>query len=215
MNDVKFKICGITERTDIRGIVELNPDFLGFIFFSGSPRNILNRVDIFPFSLIPERISKVAVFVNAKTSTIEKITQRYSFGYVQLHGNEKPEQCKEIKCFAKVIKAFRISNTLPHDLKRYEDSCDYFLFDSYGNNFGGNGVSFNHDMLLRYDLAVPFFLSGGIGLDNYKCLSYFKHSRLFAIDVNSKFEIEPGLKDVNKLNQFLNKMRYYDYKAKS
>lgn len=199
---MKLKICGITERCDIPEIVGLNPDFLGFIFYSASPRSIANKMERIPFDLIPKHINKVAVFVNESTTAIAKIVEKYGFSYIQLHGNEKPEQCKEIQKFASVIKAFGISDTLPSNIDFYQDYCNYFLFDTKGENYGGNGLAFDHSVLSDYKLSVPFFLSGGIGPKDSGYLNQLNHSMYYAVDINSKFETAPGIKDISKIKQF-------------
>ncbi len=199
---MKLKVCGITERCDIPEIVGLNPDFLGFIFYSASPRSIVSQIETFPFNLIPNHINKVAVFVNESTAVIAKIAERYGFNYIQLHGNEKPEQCKEIQKFASVINAFGISNTLPFNIDYYQDYCNYFLFDTKGEKHGGNGLAFNHNVLSDYKLSVPFFLSGGIDPNDADYLNQLRHPMLYAVDINSRFETAPGIKDISKIKQF-------------
>lgn len=207
---MKLKICGITEKSNITALVKLQPDFLGFILYSGSKRNVSDRLNSIPFDLIPENINKVAVFVNENTHTIKSIAQEYGFTHIQLHGNESPNQCREIQKFASVIKVFRVLNSIPSNIYEYEGYCSYFLFDTYGKAYGGTGKSFNHGILSGYKLNTPFFLSGGIGLQHALYLKKLELPKLYAVDVNSKFESAPGLKDIPKLKQFIKQLYSYE-----
>lgn len=208
---MKLKICGITDKSDIAGIVNLNPDFLGFIFYSGSKRNVSDRLKRIPFEIIPKSINKVAVFVNENTRTIENIVLKYGFSHVQLHGNESPEQCKEVQGFASVIKVFRVQQAIPTKIGDYEGYCDYFLFDTYGKEYGGNGEPFNHSIISDYNLSTPFILSGGIDPQDALYLNKLTFPKLYAVDVNSRFESEPGLKDIGKLEQFIKQLNRHEF----
>ncbi|MEY1639559.1 phosphoribosylanthranilate isomerase [Tenuifilum osseticum] len=207
---MKLKICGITDKSNIARIVNFHPDFLGFIFFSGSQRDVSDRLSYINFELIPVSIKKVAVFVNENTHTIKSIVQKYGFTHIQLHGDESPEQCKEVQTFASVIKVFRVQQTIPSNLGDYEGCCNYFLFDTYGKEYGGNGVPFNHSVISDYNLTTPFFLSGGIGPKDALYLNKLKFPKLYAVDVNSRFESEPGLKDIRKLEQFIKQLNRHE-----
>ena len=207
---MKLKICGITDKSNIARIVNLNPDFLGFIFYSGSKRNVSDRLRSIPFELIPKSINKVAVFVNENTRTIKSIVQKYGFTHIQLHGNESPEQCREVQRFASVIKVFRVQQAIPTNIGDYEGCCNYFLFDTYGREYGGNGEPFNHSIISDYNLTTPFFLSGGIDPQDALYLNKLTFPKLYAVDVNSRFELEPGLKDISKLEQFIKQLNKYE-----
>lgn len=187
---------------------QLLPNFMGFIFYENSPRNFTGKTP-----KLPKGIRKVGVFVNASYEEIQEKIKSHSLDLVQLHGNETPELCKEIeRKNTHVIKAFPIHKDFDFKiLDIYFDSCTYFLFDTKGENYGGNGITFDWSILENYTLDKPYFLSGGISLENTPKLKeflkkdYSKHC--FAIDVNSQFEINPGLKDVAKLKAFTQQLK--------
>ncbi len=207
MSTLHVKICGMTEKENILSVSEINPGFLGFIFYPASKRFI---GDIEPENMqVPAGIKKVGVFVNSSKENIISKVEKYKLDLVQLHGDEKPEQCKELSEEGlKVIKAFSIDEHFDFQiLDIYLNSVSYFLFDTKGKEYGGNGITFNWNILDKYNLNVPFFLSGGIDLQHIDKIKNLKHHRLFALDLNSRFEIEPGYKDVNKLKLFIDKIR--------
>ncbi len=194
---------------NILGTAQFQPDFMGFIFYEKSPR-------FYSEESIPEinSIKKVGVFVNAPEEEIIEKAIKYNLDLVQLHGNENPDFCKKLeekfseeKLEVKIIKAFSVDENFDFEtLKPYEENTDYFLFDTKGKLYGGNGTVFNWNILKNYTLEKPYFLSGGIGISEIKQLKSFLKTReskyCFAIDVNSKFETEPGLKDKIVLKEF-------------
>jgi len=190
-------------------VSQLQPDYLGFIFYDKSPRFFTGTIPS-----LPKSVNKVGVFVNA---SIEEITQKvntYSLDAIQLHGNESPEFCEACRAElvsashpVEIIKVFSIKNDFSFDvLKRYEEVCDYYLFDTKGKLPGGNGYTFDWGVLKNYPSTKPFFLSGGIGLEETESILAFlkrpESKYCHAIDINSKFEIEPGLKNIELLNKF-------------
>ncbi|WP_047420496.1 phosphoribosylanthranilate isomerase [Cellulophaga sp. Hel_I_12] len=190
-------------------VAALHPDYLGFIFWENSKRNYQGTLDA-----IPHRIKKVGVFVDASiTEIIEKIR---SFGLVavQLHGKESPEFCQELSEKSKnieIIKVFSVLDEFDFSLLApYEKVCDFYLFDTKGKLPGGNGVTFDWTILKKYPSKKPYFLSGGIGLEEVKDLKLFfeipTSKYCHAIDVNSKFELQPGLKDIDKLKELKSKL---------
>ena len=190
------------DRENIDALVALQPDYMGLIFYRGSSRNVEDVV------ASDSAIEKVGVFVNATKEVIKKTSEIYGFKTVQLHGTETPEFCNEMKAEGlKIIKAFSISNDFDFfRLEDYKSSCDYFLFDTKGKLSGGNGQVFDWTVLDKYDNEIPFFLSGGIGLehkDALKKMASEKNWNLHAIDVNSKFEIEPAFKDIGKVEEMI------------
>jgi len=199
---MKLKICGMKYPENILQASELLPDFMGFIFWEKSARYFDGKIPN-----LPESIQKVGVFVNeAIEITIGKI-QKHRLKIVQLHGNESFGYCSELqKQNIKIIKVFSIANDFNfEDLKPFEAVADYFLFDTKGELPGGNGTKFNWEILKNYPSEKPFFLSGGIGIDeieNIKKLSL----PIFAIDINSKFETEPGFKDIGLIKKFKAKL---------
>jgi phosphoribosylanthranilate isomerase len=196
---LKIKVCGMKIPTNIEAVKSLKPDFLGFIFYPPSPRYIDQDISEFVKKL-PISIQKVGVFVNQERDFIESKIDDYSLNIIQLHGKESAEECAFWHQKIKVIKAFSIGESFDFEtLKAYESVCDFFLFDTKGKNHGGNGVTFDWKILDDYPFQKPFFLSGGIDLENLQTLE--THHFLYGIDVNSKFEIEAGLKDVSKLQK--------------
>ncbi len=206
---VKLKICGMKYLENIEEISQLEPDMLGFIFYEKSKRNF--QLEAIPN--IPKSIKRVGVFVNENIDFILQKVSKFKLDFVQLHGEESESFCLDIKNqFAekqlniKIVKVFAVGNHFEFDqLKNYK-SVDYFLFDTEGKEKGGNGIKFNWHLLQNYTSNKPFFLSGGIGLDDVfeinKLLQSEVGNKIYALDVNSKFEIEPGLKDIIKLQQF-------------
>ncbi|WP_459213019.1 phosphoribosylanthranilate isomerase [Aquimarina rhabdastrellae] len=204
MQNIKLKICGMKHPDNIMDVASLQPDYLGFIFYEKSARNFDNEIPS-----IPEKIKKVGVFVDASISFImEKVTQ-YDLKVVQLHGNESPDFCnalhKDLEYDVALWKVFSIKDEFNFDtLKPYEAFVDCFLFDTKGKLKGGNGYTFDWTVLKRYNSPIPFILSGGIGLDELENLKEILTTDLpiQVIDVNSKFEIEPGLKNLADLKTF-------------
>ena len=199
---MKLKVCGMKYQDNIEAVAKLQPDFLGFIFHEQSARHFDKTIPE-----LPNSIKKVGVFVDEKVEFISRQIEKYKLNVIQLHGHESPEMCKLLTSTkAKVIKVFSIKNEFDFSiLTAYEEVCDYFLFDTKGKLPGGNGYTFDWDVLKEYPSTKPFFLSGGIGLDQIDQLNEFRKSEAskycYAIDVNSKFEIEPGLKNIEELKE--------------
>lgn len=195
-----IKVCGMTDGDNIREVENLGVDLMGFIFYPKSPR----RVKTLP-SYLPSNVKKVGVFVNVSPEEILVQDIRYHFDYVQLHGNESPQVCMKVKDYGlKVIKAFSISEKSDIDkVKDYAGICDYFVFDTKTVLVGGSGNTFDWTILDGYKENVPFLLSGGLSLENIDQIKAFSHESLAGYDLNSKFEIEPGIKDISKLKQFI------------
>ncbi|MCK0108936.1 phosphoribosylanthranilate isomerase [Flavobacteriaceae bacterium S0825] len=204
---MKLKVCGMKYQDNIEAVASLQPDFLGFIFHEESPRHFEGIIPEFPKS-----IHKVGVFVDKTVEFIANQIEKHKLSAIQLHGHESPEMCRILKSTnAKIIKVFSIKDTFDFSvLTPYEEVCDYFLFDTKGKLPGGNGYTFNWDVLTDYPSTKPFFLSGGIGLEQKEKLKEFINSEAskycFAIDVNSKFEIEAGLKNIEELKEFKNSL---------
>lgn len=202
---MKLKVCGMKYQDNILDIAALQPDYLGFIFHEPSPRNFENTMP-----KISDSIKKVGVFVDEKIEFISRQIEKYQLDAVQLHGHESPEICRILKSSSvEVIKVFSIKDDFDFSvLEPYENVCDYFLFDTKGKLPGGNGYTFNWNALKEYLSSKPFFLSGGIGLNELDKIQEFKKSDVskycYAIDVNSRFEMEPGLKNIEKVKEFKN-----------
>jgi len=192
-------------QDNINQVAALQPDYLGFIFYDKSAR-FFN--DVIP--QVPNTIKKVGVFVDATLEEVNENIVKFDLQAVQLHGDERPELCGNVEN-AEVIKVFAVGNTFDFGvLKQYEEVCDYFLFDTKGKEKGGNGIVFDWNLLKNYPSEKPFILSGGIGLDELESIKDFQNSKLarycYALDLNSKFEDEPGLKNVEKLKYFKNNL---------
>ena len=192
------KVCGMRDAENIRGVEALGIDLMGFIFWPKSSR----YVSTLP-SYLPEKTKRVGVFVDEKIEVVKKIAQEYALHYIQLHGNETPDYCALLKGH-KLIKAFNIATADDFvKTKPYETLVDYFLFDTKGKSVGGNGTKFDWSVLADYHGTTPFILSGGIGPDDAADIRHFRHPQLAGIDLNSRFEIRPALKDIAKLKAFL------------
>ncbi|WP_036155978.1 phosphoribosylanthranilate isomerase [Maribacter forsetii] len=204
---MKLKVCGMKLNTV--EVAQLRPDYLGFIFWEHSSRFFEGEIPE-----LPHTISKIGVFVDADFDYIVDIVSKYKLQGLQLHGHESPEYCIKIAAELKrinrkvdIIKVFSIKDKFDFDvLTPYENVCDYYLFDTKGKLPGGNGYTFNWSVLKDYPSTKPFFLSGGIGLNNLDKINEFtktpESKYCYAIDVNSSFEIEPGLKNIEELQKF-------------
>ncbi|WP_439181605.1 phosphoribosylanthranilate isomerase [Carboxylicivirga taeanensis] len=205
----EIKVCGMRDSSNIEELVKLKPDYIGFIFYEQSPRYVQKP----PQAQIDASIRKVGVFVNASERTINEKRIAFGLDIIQLHGDESPEQCFILKQFgAQVMKVFRVDESFDfQETKRYQDYCDYFLFDTQTKAFGGSGQKFNWQLLKNYNNARPVFLSGGIGPDDVADIQQLENINLKAIDINSKFEIKPALKDIPRLSEFFNAIRQTKY----
>ncbi|PVY40753.1 phosphoribosylanthranilate isomerase [Pontibacter virosus] len=213
MKDLKIKVCGMRDPENIRQVAALEPDYMGFIFYEGSKRYCENFITPELLTKLPDGIQKVGVFVNEAIEVIQEIVQKYKLDLVQLHGRETPAQCRELQeAGIRVIKAFSVDDQFSFEnTLLYERYCEYFLFDTRGNNYGGNGTVFDWEILKGYLSDKPYFLSGGLNLDNLQSKEFQKlRPKPFAIDVNSGFELEPGQKDVEKLNELVTLIKERD-----
>ncbi|GAB2599298.1 phosphoribosylanthranilate isomerase [Spirosoma areae] len=206
---MKIKVCGLRDAENLKEIAALNPDFVGFIFYDQSPRFVGEDLDEAAVKSLPRPIRKVGVFVNASPDLILRSVKKYDFQYVQLHGNETPEYCRSLRNRGiNIIKAFRVDESFNFSmLNNFKAQCDFFLFDAKGDQPGGNGVTFDWSILNRYDNEKPFFISGGIGLDNLNQLEALKGMKLYGVDVNSQVETAPGVKDIAKVKELIARLR--------
>lgn len=198
---MKLKVCGMKYLENMEEVIKLSPDFLGFIFYPKSPRYMADTLNPDEVARIPAHIKKVGVFVNETTAMVLEKVNSYQLDLVQLHGHESPEFCETIKKAGPgVIKVFSIDKVMDWSvLDNYKDHVDYFLFDTKSKHYGGMGKSFNWEVLKSYDSDIPYFLSGGVGLDNIGLINKMPIKQPFALDVNSRFEITPGNKDIKQL----------------
>ncbi|WP_239987054.1 phosphoribosylanthranilate isomerase [Flavobacterium tibetense] len=200
----KLKICGMKYPENITEIAALQPDYLGFIFWEKSSR----MMDVGLLPELPETTKKVGVFVDATATEIRSKINQYQLDIVQLHGNESANFCTEIKQLnVEIIKVFSIGTNFDFSvLEQFLPMVDYFLFDTKGKLPGGNGVTFDWNVLENYPFEKPFFLSGGIGINEIEAIIEFQKTKVaekcIAIDVNSQFETKPGLKNTIELEKF-------------
>ena len=219
---MKIKVCGMRDAENISELIKLKPDFIGFIFYNKSKRLVTD----FPQIEFPEGIKKIGVFVNASINeVIEKVDLNNLEG-VQLHGNETPEYCEQLKSKLnnqgrienlnssignyqiEIIKAFSVDKDFDfEDTLPYQKMCNYLLFDTKGKNYGGNGMKFNWDILKNYSGKIPFLLSGGITKKDVEEIKKMNHKAFIGIDINSGFEIKPGLKNITYIKEFKNKLK--------
>ena len=208
---MKVKVCGMSEIGNILELVKLPVDLMGFIFYSASPR-AADPEDRELVRLIRQLdVETVGVFVDENPVVIERIATRLNLDVIQLHGKESPEYCGEFKTKYKIIKMISVGTdgALP-DLAAYIGNVDWFLFDTRSNVPGGSGQKFNWDLLTTYRLPVPFLLSGGIGPGDEPMLRQIGVPQFLGIDVNSRFEIKPGLKDIHLLHTFIENIKWND-----
>ena len=199
----------MTDQDNLNEIVELRPDYIGFIFYSGSRRYVGDLPEISLFTNVPDGIIKTGVFVNENPGIVNEKSEKYGLQAIQLHGNESAEYCYNLyKSGLTVIKAFGIiSADELRDLEDYVEVCDFFLFDTKTGGGGGSGMKFNWDLLNYYNHGKPFFISGGIGPGDIESIRRINNKNLYGIDVNSRFETSPGIKDKNNLEAFIKEIK--------
>ena len=188
---------------NISEIESLRPDFMGFIFYNKSKR-FFDQTDL----VLSDKINRVGVFVNEEIEEIKEKIIKFKLDFVQLHGNENVDFCKSLKPSVKIIKVFKINNTFNFNTtKNFEEVSDYFLFDTKSDLHGGSGIKFDWNILKNYNSKKPFFLSGGINLEDIIEINKIKKIHpLIGVDINSKFEFENLKKDVDKIKLFKNKL---------
>jgi len=197
------KVCGMRDANNILELIKLKPDYLGFIFYDKSKRFVTS----FPEVEIPSDIKKVGVFVNETIDEIIEIADKNKLEAIQLHGNESPEYCEELKVLlirnVEIFKAFSIDENFDFSkTEAYQKVCDFLLFDTKGKEYGGNGVKFDWEVLENYKGTTPFLLSGGISKNDAKEIKKISHKAFLGIDINSGFEIEPALKNIANIKEF-------------
>jgi phosphoribosylanthranilate isomerase len=207
---LKIKICGMNDQVNVSGITDLNPDYLGFIFHKDSPRFVGTEPDMRLFRNVPPGIKKVGVFLNERSQKIFEISISAGIDVIQLHGDELPDYCDRLKsCGLTVIKVFNMSNEFSfNSLIPYLSKCDYFLFDTKSRRHGGSGRKFDWKKLEGYYFDKPFFLSGGIGPEDVEPLNSICNKGLYAVDLNSRFELSAGIKDIGLVKKFINSIKH-------
>ncbi len=202
-----LKVCGMRDMDNISHLSGIGVRMMGFIFYDKSKRfiGLENRNAL--FNNVPKNVKKVGVFVNEPIEALIENASHYHLDYVQLHGNESPDYCKEVQTKIKVIKAFRIDENFDFNLLEEFQNCEYLLFDAKGKEYGGNGIKFDWSVLEKYKMETPFILSGGIKLEDADDILSIQHPKMAGIDINSGFEIEPGLKNIEKIKSFISLLR--------
>ena len=198
---MKIKICGLKQPENINAVATFKPDFMGFICYEASPRYI-GDLPAEALDSLPVGILKTGVFVNESAENVGRQIVTYNFDAVQLHGNESPDFCRLFKDKVIVIKAFGLYDGFDFtELAAYKGTVNYFLFDTKTIKHGGSGETFNWDVLKHYTLNIPFFLSGGLSTDNLEEVIKISHPQFYGVDLNSRFETAPGIKDIEKINK--------------
>ncbi|MEN8226551.1 MAG: phosphoribosylanthranilate isomerase [Bacteroidota bacterium] len=208
-HSLKIKVCGLLHPENIEGVCALEPDFVGYIFYPGSKRYVGKKPDPAIFGIPAESTLKVGVFVNEEISKVEQIFSLCRLDMVQLHGEESPHYCETMQDMGiPVIKALSPDSIAEGATpEAYKKGVDYLLIDTPGETYGGTGRKFDWELLDESFIPNPFLLSGGIGPEDGAAIRKLHFEGLFGIDLNSRFELSPGLKDVNLLEEFMREIR--------
>lgn len=209
---IRVKVCGLTHPLNVKEISESGADFIGFIFYPGSKRYVGRTPDKTLFSNVSEGIRRTGVFVDEQPSKVLEIAEYAGLNVTQLHGNESVNYCKSLRDNGLlVIKAFGVGKGFdPRITDHYSEVCDYFLFDTKYEQHGGSGNKFDWGILGDYHFKKPFFLSGGIGPGDTNIKAAVLNSQLFAVDINSRFEISAGIKDSICVKNFITEIKRRD-----
>jgi phosphoribosylanthranilate isomerase len=210
MRELQIKVCGLKEPRNILEVAMLEPNYIGFVLHRYSKRYISLRNVQDTIKNIPPSIRKVGVIVNESVQSAIKIAHSGAFDLLQLHGNESIDYCRTLSSEIKIIKAFQVSGSLPDKISDYQPFCSLFLFDTAGRKPGGNGKKFDHSILDNYLPETGYLLSGGIGPEDYPYIKTMNKHGLSGIDLNSRFETQPGVKDVGLLKRFIENIHRYD-----
>lgn len=203
-DQIKIKVCGMRDPDNLERLCSLGPDYVGFIFYPGSKRYVGDRPDPLLFDLIPPEISRVGVFVNEKLATLKRRFEKHRLDMVQLHGHESPEFCREVvDSGIPVIKAVSPDSLLLD----YAGVVQFFLFDTPGSGWGGTGKKFDWNLVKGRSVPGHFLMSGGIGPEDAAAIRQLRHENFWGVDVNSRFELSPGVKDIRKLEEFMKELK--------
>jgi phosphoribosylanthranilate isomerase len=209
---MNIKVCGITQLKQLQQLDGLNIDFAGLIFVKDSPRYAGDKISSEEIKKADFDIKKVGVFKNPEMIDVLDAIDEYGLDVVQLHGDEVPEMCEDLSSEVEVIKAFSIdekTKDIDALIADYDGVCDYYLFDTKTSNgkTGGTGKQFDWEILRKAKIEKPFFISGGISVDDIAKIKKFKHLDFLGVDINSRFEKEPGVKDMGLVLQFKQGMK--------
>ena len=213
---MRVKVCGVTMPSQLEALDEMSVDLAGFIFYPRSPRYVVDKIPADYLRKFKGKIAKVGVFVNMPYEELMRTVEDYRLDMVQLHGDEIPRYCERVANYITVIKAFRLSDNDPIEwmAKPYDEACDMYMFDTLGAGYGGTGKKFDWNVLKNSTIDKLFFLSGGIEPDDEERLKLFAKEniakKIFAVDINSKFETSPGVKDLDKVKEFVGRLKIVD-----
>jgi phosphoribosylanthranilate isomerase len=210
---MRIKVCGMTLPEQVNALDEMGVDLAGFIFYEKSPRYVRNKISPEKMKKIGGRIAKVGVFVNESFDKLMQTVESYRLDMVQLHGDESERFCERVANYVTTIKAFRLSDNDPIEwmIRPYHEGCDMYMFDTLGSGYGGTGKKFNWEVLKGININKLFVLSGGIEPGDENKLREFLQldmsKKLFSIDINSKFEIGAGVKNMEKVREFVKNLK--------
>ena len=206
---IRVKVCGLNDPSNVKAVSECGVDFIGFVFYPGSKRYVGEYPDKTLFMNLPEGILKTGVFVNEESEKVLELAEYAELRVIQLHGNESVIYCKRIKASGLlIIKTFGVGDDFdPRITDRYSEACDFFLFDTKTSHYGGSGNKFSRNRLSNYSYKRPFFLSGGVGPEDSGISAILLDKQFYAVDVNSRFEIRPGIKDPVLIKRFIDEIK--------
>lgn len=205
---MKIKVCGLKDMQNIKEVIALQPDWIGFVFYPHSKRYLGDDSGLATFIKAIDQVKKVGVFVDEQPEVMLRKVATYGLDVVQLHGQESPDSCRNLAGQLPVWKAFSIAERFDFGLlSAYQPYCQHFLFDTPSPHYGGSGKSFDWRLLHKESIHLPFLLSGGIAAGDITKIKRFHHPLLEGVDVNSRFEVQPGLKDTKLLNTFIHELR--------
>jgi phosphoribosylanthranilate isomerase len=206
---MKLKVCGMKYPENIVDVAILKPDYMGFIFYPKSVRFVNIHQVRETIKALRKDIFKVGIFVNHPSSEVIEICQSLQLDFAQLHGTESPEYASEIKATGiGIIKVFHMDNSFDwNQVQIFSPIADFFLFDTSSNFYGGSGTKFDWELLARYHYKTPFFLSGGIDVDDIPQIKKLNHPKIWGIDINSRMESSPGFKNIDRVQTFINELK--------
>lgn len=204
---MQFKVCGITDITQAQSLEAMGVQYIGFIFYPASKRYALEKINLSDLANFkPVVAKKVGVFVNAPLDELLQIVQQGGLDIVQLHGDESPDYCATVRAHVTTVKVFRVGASVPA-FTEFESAADYFLFDTDSALYGGTGQHFNWELIKGSNIPKPYFLSGGIGPNDVQGIQVMEQTKagktLLALDINSQFELAPGIKNLEKIKTFI------------
>ncbi|HEY2721653.1 MAG TPA: phosphoribosylanthranilate isomerase [Chitinophagaceae bacterium] len=212
---IRIKVCGVTMASQLEAFNEMGVDLAGFIFYPKSSRYMVNKIPADYLRKFKGKVAKVGVFVNMPYEELMQTVENYRLDMVQLHGDEIPRYCERVANYITVIKAFRLCDNDPIDwmARSYQEACDMYMFDTLGAGYGGTGKKFDWNVLKNSAIDKLFFLSGGIEPSDEEKLRVFARepfaSKMFAVDINSRFETSAGVKDVQKVKRFVEGLKKF------